>query len=366
MQMIKITNITAFRLCTLSISIFLLPSFASGSIGEGIPLMLENGVEVKIFDSRTVMERMTSRDADGNLVFTVPGGPGYRLIEDINDPCITNKGDGSFHAVKPAWVLQALREIDLQGRDMEMSVEVYLLPYPRYGILSCSASGSMIFLSPGVYEVGRKLVAYMVTHEFGHTFHAGYLPDDEVEGWRNYLRIRQILGNSDYVPDGPHVNRPKEIFAEDFRYLFGGPDSRYSGTIENPRLPLPDQVPELEEYILSLAGATELIYAEKAPMPGGREALALSNYPNPFNPSTTIRVVLGGEASSTSRNAELGIYAVDGSLVRNLYRGPVTGNEMVIRWNGRDDLGGPVGTGAYFYRFRSGNLVGTGKMLLVR
>ena len=51
------------------------------------------------------------------------------------------------------------------------------------------------------------------------------------------------------------MNRPHEIFAEDFRALFGGPTANYSGTIENPGLVHPGAVPGLAAFFLNLTGA---------------------------------------------------------------------------------------------------------------
>jgi hypothetical protein len=64
--------------------------------------------------------------------------------------------------------------------------------------------------------------------------------------------------------------------------------------------------------------------------------------PSPFGRETTIRLSLPRTAS-----AEVGIYSVDGRLIRAL---PVTGGQAI--WNGADDAGNPVGRGVYYCRLR--------------
>jgi outer membrane protein assembly factor BamB len=84
-------------------------------------------------------------------------------------------------------------------------------------------------------------------------------------------------------------------------------------------------------------------------------------YPNPFNPSTTIRFTLGEAA-----RVRLGIYDVSGRLVRVLLddrRGAGSHNEM---WDGTDHAGRGVSSGVYFYRLEAGAFIETKKMVLLR
>ena len=74
------------------------------------------------------------------------------------------------------------------------------------------------------------------------------------------------------------------------------------------------------------------------------------NFPNPFNPVTTIGfAVPGGEGSDV--NVSLAVYAVDGSLVRVLFEGSLPrGIAHSVVWDGRDSTGRSVASGVYFYR----------------
>ncbi len=86
-----------------------------------------------------------------------------------------------------------------------------------------------------------------------------------------------------------------------------------------------------------------------------------ANYPNPFNPSTTIKFDLETEA-----NVELRIFDVRGALVRTLVSGirPAGGNEAV--WDGIADTGARVSSGVYFYRLKTAGFSETRKMILLR
>lgn len=324
---------------------------------------MENGIVARIHEPGSILEHMTRRDAEGRLIFDVPGGASYFFVEDISDPAIFNKGDGSFHPFDLEYVASALREIEVGGASVEMDVDIYILPLPRRFLLSSSAVGTTIFLSPGVLEPGYELTAYTVTHEFGHCVQDNYLPDGDAGRWKEYMSLRGILDEDKFTTTAPHAYRPREIFAEDFRFLFGGDAARYSGTIENPDLPLPTEVWGLDEFMVSLV-STVIAGAGDSALPRGGGTIALSNYPNPFNPTTTIRAnfdegTVGGEA-------EIVVYGADGRLVRHLYRGGVAGDRLEVAWDGRNDNGSPVGSGVYFYSVKCGEILGTGKMIMLK
>ncbi len=86
------------------------------------------------------------------------------------------------------------------------------------------------------------------------------------------------------------------------------------------------------------------------------------NYPNPFNPSTTIRYEL-----PKSVPVQLTIHNLLGQRVRTLINGATKAPGVYsIVWDGRDNAGLPVASGVYFYRLKAGNFVKTKKMLLLK
>ncbi len=85
------------------------------------------------------------------------------------------------------------------------------------------------------------------------------------------------------------------------------------------------------------------------------------NYPNPFNPGTSIRYFLPGYAE-----VAVDIYNIVGRKVRNLVDSPQTSGWHSVRWDGRDDLGVPLGSGLYICRLKADAGCLYGRILLVR
>ncbi len=88
------------------------------------------------------------------------------------------------------------------------------------------------------------------------------------------------------------------------------------------------------------------------------------NFPNPFNPSTTI--VYAISQADSDAMVELEIFNTLGQRIRTLVseRVQIGGNQ--VTWDGRDDDGGPVASGIYLYRLTVGNARLANKMLLLR
>ncbi len=87
----------------------------------------------------------------------------------------------------------------------------------------------------------------------------------------------------------------------------------------------------------------------------------LNNYPNPFNPTTTISFNL------TTENAELSIYNIKGQKIKTfpVILSGVEGQSSII-WDSKDDTNKSVASGIYFYKLKSGNYASTKKMILMK
>lgn len=86
------------------------------------------------------------------------------------------------------------------------------------------------------------------------------------------------------------------------------------------------------------------------------------NFPNPFNPSTTIEYELPRRADVT-----INIYNSIGQLVRTLVSGETKEpGAYSVTWDGSDNRGSRVSSGAYFYTLRSGEYVSTKKSILLK
>jgi len=85
------------------------------------------------------------------------------------------------------------------------------------------------------------------------------------------------------------------------------------------------------------------------------------NTPNPFNPETAIHYSVERAGPVAIR-----IYNVSGALVRTLVNKVQTAGEHLERWNGTDDHGRPLPSGAYFYRLESAGFMDSKKLILLR
>ena len=85
------------------------------------------------------------------------------------------------------------------------------------------------------------------------------------------------------------------------------------------------------------------------------------NYPNPFNPTTTLRFDLP-EVSDVN----VVIYNMLGQKVRTFNMNSISAGSHSIKWNATNDLGDPAGAGVYLYQLQAKDFVKTRKMVLLK
>ena len=85
------------------------------------------------------------------------------------------------------------------------------------------------------------------------------------------------------------------------------------------------------------------------------------NYPNPFNPTTTLRFDLP-EVSDVN----VVIYNMLGQKVRTFNMNSISAGSHSIKWNATNDLGDPVGAGVYLYQLQAKDFMKTRKMILLK
>jgi len=89
----------------------------------------------------------------------------------------------------------------------------------------------------------------------------------------------------------------------------------------------------------------------------------IGNYPNPFNPTTTISFSLTTE---NTESAELIIYNLKGQKVKQLVNSQLSAGQHSVVWNGDDDNNKPVSSGMYLYKLKNGTYSSTKKMILIK
>ena len=91
------------------------------------------------------------------------------------------------------------------------------------------------------------------------------------------------------------------------------------------------------------------------------EFALLQNFPNPFNPSTTIRFELPRAA-----DLRLTIYNTLGEVVRLAVNGRYSAGLHSFVWDGRNDNGQQVASGVYLLQMQAAEQVLTRKMVLLK
>jgi len=92
------------------------------------------------------------------------------------------------------------------------------------------------------------------------------------------------------------------------------------------------------------------------------------NFPNPFNPSTTLPFQVKSLELGVGRSyhTTLTIFNILGQKVRTLVDEEKLPGEYKVIWDGKDETGKDVASGIYFYKLKSGEFNQTKKMLLLR
>jgi hypothetical protein len=286
---------------------------------------------IVIHDAQETLRDWCRPDSQGTLWLRLPGGMSFELVTSTADPAISNHGDGSFHAFDTVEVSSALAEVNypLDG----VTAEIFILPYPRRTGLTSAAGPGLILLSPGVYPLPRGQQHAEFIHELGHVVQYARLPDQDATSWGRYRSLRGITDVSVYSDNAAHADRPHEIFAEDFRALFGGALANSTGNIENASLTPPTQIAGLADFMLQLSGPLLTV--------------TLGARPNPARGP----VLFSRKGSAT---VALDLFDLAGRRLATVAAEPGVGG---VRWNwdGRDESGRRAGPGVVFARARDGS-----------
>ena len=121
----------------------------------------------------------------------------------------------------------------------------------------------------------------------------------------------------------------------------------------------PGQAQSRYRLVVGSEAYTQAVRDEYAP-----EALSISNYPNPFNPTTAITYTL--PASAAREPVRLEVFDVAGRLVRVLVEGLQEPGTHRVTWDGTDAAGIPVASGVYLSRLHAGRHVQVNRMLLLK
>ena len=138
-------------------------------------------------------------------------------------------------------------------------------------------------------------------------------------------------------------------------------DSSLSGdfyaTLTKPVLTWPLQSINIDNGLFVFNKISLPVLAVKSKPKIPERLLLFPSYPNPFNPSTTVRF----SVLDTKQPLSLHIYDIDGRLIETLFSGYVMPGFHEVQWNARQHP-----SGIYFAMFRSGYIMQSTKLILIK
>ncbi len=254
-------------------------------------------------------------------------------------PWALEQAKGPIFPMDEDEVIDAIKQINFPLD--RVIADVLILPLIRIEIRRSSTEGSLVFLSPGTSPYSREHIHYTTVHEIGHVVQHLLMPGEAKHLWKEYLGLRGLEENADNIP--PKVLR--ELFAEDFRMLFGGDLARFNGVSAMKDFESPEKVPGLVEFMLKLSDR------------GFSGPINVS--PNPFSD-----VVSFDFDHWNLGETRLKIFDAQGRFVTEIGLDPIFKGRA--SWNGNSSSGEEVAPGVYFVVLDAPNRSLLSKVIKVR
>ncbi len=239
-------------------------------------------------------------------------------------------------------------------QSMKQAVEVY-----PDSLLTKLAIDYLYLATRASSEDYANLRAYLDQKIPAETF-ATYVKKEEIKTKcyikeEDYLtaisRLQLILDNPETVADS--------LFALiDQAYCYMNLANEGDKSLPNISVKTPDFASYLE-FLATLSSITATESQNNQPTP---QVLNIeSNYPNPFNPETTIRFSVPSDG-----RVRVTIYNIKGQRVKQILNEHVVAGRHAVMWNGTDSSGRTVSSGLYFARIEQGNKHRIHKMMLMK
>lgn len=172
--------------------------------------------------------------------------------------------------------------------------------------------------------------------------------------YEKFIRFLQMVPTS--VPNQFLAVIPKQPLGTLIRFYIDGIDQ--TGVVRKNPYNSPDSLFSFRYG----EGDTSRLTSVPVPVTVPASFFLYQNYPNPFNPSTWIQFY-----SPSPSNAEVVIYNALGQKIKTLHFSQGAHQGLNGReWNGTDEWGKRVPSGAYFYQLRTPTFSDTKRMLLIK
>ncbi len=170
-------------------------------------------------------------------------------------------------------------------------------------------------------------------------------PNRAAEGDRYHVYRQDPQGHEDRLTDAPLVATNTTVRFIDNPDYPGGTVLNYSYGVVREGVEL-SRSPAVAVTIKSLPQV---------------QTQLLANVPNPFNPQTRIRFSLAHD-----QPVRVSVFDLTGRLVKVLVNERRSAGENSVAWQGRDDAGRPVASGAYYVRLESDDQVDHQKIMMLK
>ncbi len=227
---------------------------------------------------------------------------------------------------------------------------------PSFGV---PTNYTLFSIFPHSHLLGQSFIVYAVNTLGSDTIPLIHIPKWDFE-WQGFYVFKymqkipvgyQIYGkciydnttNNPYNPNNPPqnvgfgLNTTDEMFLVYFQYM------AYQAGDENYNI----------DSLLNLQNPTGT-----KPLATNENGLFLTSYPNPSDEKTTLHYF-----TDKSAEVSLGIYDIQGKLIRQLISEEQPKGEHLIDWNGLDDSGKSVPAGLYFSQLNVGDRIATNKII---
>ena len=171
--------------------------------------------------------------------------------------------------------------------------------------------------------------------------------------------------NGDFVEIATSYKLPSDYYlaSPDYgkQFFQDGQTIAFVGHIETPMDDWGVDTGPRGEYTIPTGGGIPTAIGKEDEANVVKKFALENNYPNPFNPVTTIKY-------QTPRTADISlvIYNALGQKIRTLVDAKVESGSHTVTWNGRNEMGKTVSSGIYFYVLTAGDTRIAKKMILMR